>query len=71
MENDQQNRYTEYTTNDIHIMKNIKIMMDKDICLQSINEDYKQIYSMVNDYLQKNCKHNIIKDYIDISPEKS
>ena len=71
MENDQQIQQTEYTRNDIHIMKNIKLMMDKDICLQSINEDYKQIYKLSCEYLQKHCKHNIIKDYIDTSPEKS
>jgi hypothetical protein len=57
--------------NDIHIMKNIKLMMDKDICQPSHNQEYKQIYKLTYEYLQKHCKHNIIKDYIDTFPERS
>jgi hypothetical protein len=60
-DNDNEKEKEQSQQNDIHIMKNIKLMMDKDICLQSGNEDYKQIYKLSCDYLKKHCKHNIIK----------
>ena len=70
-DNEKEKEKEQSQQNDIHIMKNIKLMMDKDISLSSHNEEYKQIYSMVNEYLQKHCKHNIIKDYIDTFPDRS
>jgi len=70
-DNDNEKEKEQSQQNDIHIMKNIKLMMDKDICLSSHNEDYNQIYKLSCDYLKKHCKHNIIKDYIDTFPERS
>jgi hypothetical protein len=71
MDNDNEKEKEQSQQNDIHIMKNIKLMMDKDIRLSSHNEEYNQIYKLTYEYLQKHCKHNIIKDYIDTFPERS
>lgn len=59
----------QFIKEDINIMRNVKQMMNKDNCLE-INE-YRHIYKLVQEYLKKNCIHNIIKDYIDISPDES
>jgi hypothetical protein len=70
-DNDNEKEKEQSQQNDIHIMKNIKLMMDKDIRLSSHNEEYKQIYKLTYEYLEKHCKHNIITDYIDTFPERS
>lgn len=33
--------------------------------------DYKKIVEMVNSYIEKNCKHKIINDSIDVGYEES
>lgn len=58
-----------FTNEDVIIMRNIKRMMSNDNCLK--NSEYKHIYTLVQEYLKKNCNHNIVKDYIDISPDES
>jgi hypothetical protein len=35
------------------------------------NQDYLHIYNSVKDYCKKYCKHNIITDTIDITPDRS
>jgi hypothetical protein len=37
----------------------------------SYDKEYNDICSLMKEYIEKNCKHEIIKDYIDISPECS
>jgi len=63
------NSIENFTDEDIVIMMNVKRIMNKDSCLE--NSEYKQIYKLVQEYLKKNCNHNIIKDYIDISLDES
>jgi hypothetical protein len=58
-----------FTNEDVVIMRSVKRIMNKDCCLE--NSEYKQIYTLVQEYLKNNCNHNIIKDYIDISPDES
>lgn len=33
------------------------------------NNEIVELYQMINFYIEKNCIHNIISDYIDIDPE--
>jgi uncharacterized protein YozE (UPF0346 family) len=33
------------------------------------DEDLTQIYNSIKKYINKHCKHNIISDYIDITPD--
>ncbi len=35
------------------------------------NQDYLHIYNSIKDYCKKYCKHNIITDTIDITPDRS
>lgn len=58
-----------FTNEDVIIMRNIKRMMSNDNCLK--NSEYKHICTLVQEYLKKNCNHNIVKDYIDISPDET
>ena len=53
-------------TTKIRILTTVKSILDdvivKDDC------DIQQIYELVVKYIDTNCKHNIVTDYIDISP---
>jgi hypothetical protein len=35
------------------------------------NSDYKKIHTFVKNYLSKYCNHSIVRDEIDIDPERS
>jgi hypothetical protein len=35
------------------------------------NEDYKKIHKSVCEYLGKHCDHKIVRDYVDVDPERS
>jgi hypothetical protein len=37
----------------------------------SYDKEYNDICSLMREYMEKKCKHEIIKDFIDISPECS
>lgn len=60
----------ESTTYDIDIMSQIIGMLDS-LPRDEQNSDYKYIMDLVNNYLLKNCKHNIITDHIDNDVERS
>ena len=51
----------------IHMLSTVKSILDDDIVKDDC--DIQQIYELVVKYIDTNCKHNIITDYIDISPE--
>jgi len=59
------------SSQDIQVMKNLKMIIENENCLEIKNDDYKNIYKMIKTYLQKHCHHNIIKDYIDITTDTS
>ena len=54
-------------TTKIHLLSTVKSILDDDIVKDDC--DIQQIYELVVKYIDTNCKHNIITDYIDISPE--
>ena len=33
--------------------------------------EYKKIKNSVSEYIIKNCKHKIVRDYVDIDPDRS
>lgn len=35
------------------------------------DEHYKKIHKSVCEYLGKHCKHKIVRDYVDVDPERS
>jgi len=37
----------------------------------SYDKDYNEICSLMKEYIEKKCKHQIVQDLIDISPECS
>ena len=37
----------------------------------SYDKEYNDICSLMQEYIEKKCKHEILKDFIDISPECS
>lgn len=54
------------TENEIKIMLSCKIRLestDSNLC------EYNDIYNLIKKFLLKYCNHNIIEDYIDISPD--
>ena len=55
---------------DIDIMYRIKNIL-LELSLNKQNESYKHIFSSVNSYINKYCKHNLITDLIDIDPDRS
>ena len=54
-------------TTKIHLLSTVKSILDDDIVKDDC--DIQQIYELVVKYIDTNCKHNIITDYIDVSPE--
>jgi len=57
-------------TIDVELMANAKTQLDG-LLETSQNEDFKCIAQLVNAYLRKYCKHNIVSDMIDISDTRS
>jgi hypothetical protein len=55
---------------DIITITKIKQILDNQT-LFSKNQDYLHIYNSIKDYCKKYCKHNIITDTIDITPDRS
>jgi hypothetical protein len=54
-------------TTKIQILSTVKTILNDDIVKDDC--DIQQIYELVVNYIDSNCQHNIITDYIDISPE--
>jgi hypothetical protein len=54
-------------TTKIHLLSTVKSILDDDIVKDDC--DIQQIYELVVKYIDTNCKHNIITDYIDVSPD--
>jgi len=54
-------------TTKIHALNSVKNILN-----EIIDNDcnIQQIYELVVNYINTNCKHNIITDYIDVSPDK-
>lgn len=57
-------------TIDIELMANAKTQLDG-LLATTQNIEYKCIVQLVNGYLRKYCKHNIVSDVIDISETHS
>jgi len=51
----------------IQILSTVKTILNDDIVKDDC--DIQQIYELVVKYIDSNCQHNIITDYIDISPD--
>jgi hypothetical protein len=51
----------------IQILSTVKTILNDDIVKD--DHDIQQIYELVVKYIDSNCQHNIITDYIDISPD--
>ena len=54
----------------IQCMIRAKEILDNDFKYK-INEEYSQIVKMIEDYVIKHCKHKIVRDLIDIDPDRS
>ena len=52
----------------IRVLSTVKVIL-KDIVDNNCDRDIQQIYELVVKYIDSNCQHNIITDYIDISPD--
>ena len=50
----------------LRILSTVKSILDDGIVKD--DRDIQQIYELVVKYIDTNCEHNIITDYIDISP---
>ena len=51
-------------------MIRVKYILDS-LCKNDQTCEYAKILKQVDDYVFANCKHEVEKDYIDITPEKS
>ena len=51
----------------IRVLSTVKTILNDDIVKDDC--DIQQIYELVVKYIDSNCQHNIITDYIDISPD--
>lgn len=51
------------------------ITQAKDVLLrlsnENMNSDYTYILETIDKYLIENCNHNVVVDFIDITPERS
>ena len=54
-------------TTKIQILSTVKTILNDDIVKDDC--DIQQIYELVVNYIDSKCQHNIITDYIDISPD--
>ena len=52
----------------IRILSNVKSMLD-DIVNYDSDSDIQQIHKLVVNYIESKCIHNIVTDYIDITPD--
>jgi hypothetical protein len=55
---------------DIEMLCRAKTYLDS-LPLVSQSPDYKKIVDLVNSYIEKNCKHHIVDDNIDVGYEES
>ena len=53
-------------TTKIHLLSNVKCILDD---IVKDDSDIQQIYELVVNYIESNCVHNIVTDYIDITPD--
>jgi len=54
----------------IQCMIRVKEILDNDFKYK-INEEYSEIVQMIENYVIKHCQHKIVRDLIDIDPDKS
>ena len=54
----------------IQCMIRVKEILDNDFKYK-INEEYSQIVQMIENYVIKHCEHKIVRDLIDIDPDRS
>jgi hypothetical protein len=55
---------------DIELLSRAKTYLDA-MPIQLQSPDYRKIVELVNSYIEKNCKHQIIDDSIDVGYEQS
>jgi len=55
---------------ELNIILEMSKMLDK-IPISEQSSDYRQIAQMVRNYLNNNCNHNLVYDYIDIDPDQT
>jgi hypothetical protein len=54
------------TTTKIQMLSNVKSILHD---IVEHDSDIQQIYELVVNYIESNCVHNIVTDYIDITPD--
>lgn len=54
----------------VAVMSRVNALLSS-IPKSSQNPDYKKIRCCVSDYLVKHCNHKIVRDYVDVDPERS
>lgn len=54
----------------IHTMVRAKTTLES-ISSKCQDNDYKQIMKLINTYIETKCKHHIVYDLIDITPDDS
>jgi hypothetical protein len=52
----------------IQAMSSVKIILDRIITDINADDELKQIYESVSQYLETQCEHHIVEDYIDVTP---
>jgi hypothetical protein len=57
------------TENIIRTMASMKTLIERIVNDEHAGDDVKEIYEKITHYLETNCQHNIVFDYIDISPD--
>lgn len=58
------------TRKKIRILSNVKSMLDDIVDYDSDSDsDIQQIHKLVVNYIESKCIHNIVTDYIDITPD--
>jgi len=55
---------------EIHQLCRVKIILEQIITNPNAKKEIFEIYENISSYIDKNCNHVLINDYIDISIEK-
>lgn len=55
---------------ELNIILDINTVLDKIPVIEQ-SKDYQKIVQMIHNYLNNNCKHNLVYDYIDIDLDRT
>jgi|SaaInlV_130m_DNA_3_1039695.scaffolds.fasta_scaffold26293_2 hypothetical protein len=53
----------------IRTMSSMKTLIERIVDNEHADDVIKELYAKITHYLDTNCQHNIVVDYIDISPD--